>query len=440
MPNPVPANRQSFEENINSLLEELVLAEKWQRPSILLAVHKSKFGQNKAQQALEDRLNKLGQNVTHLLVDQDRSDIPHFIVGTPSPDKSVFFVSNVDWGGGADRKDAYRALNIYRELFVEHHIKIVLWLTVNEAANLPRFAPDFWAFRHRVIEFTGQRLPRKINLPAGVLIWDVQNPVDSFDKLEARVSVREELLAKLPHNTEALSARIDLLNNLGYLYWARGDSDKASEELAAGLDLAGEQLAGKTRSSLLNGLAIISYEAEKYDRAIEIYEKALQDNPADPSLLINLSATCRAVGRNLEAISLAKRALKIDARDPKIWNALGFIYAAMGKFDEAITCFGKAAELAPRNAAYPIALAICYDLVERPDETGRQLKIARKLAKDQTRIYLDIYEAALLGNTAKSLELAHAAIFSNQISKYDLRRDPNLNLLMDSVQIQEMFA
>ena len=58
-----------------------------------------------------------------------------------------------------------------------------------------------------------------------------------------------------------------MLNNLGYLYWAMGNSDKASQALTDGLDLAGEQLAGKTRSSLLNGLAIISYEAEKYDRA-----------------------------------------------------------------------------------------------------------------------------------------------------------------------------
>ncbi len=440
MPNPALPNRLSFEENVNTLLEELLLAEKWQRPSILLAVHKSKFGQGKAEKALEDKLNKLGQTVTHIKVDQTRSDVPHLVLKTPAPDKTIFFVSNIDWGSGPDRKDAYRALNIYRELFVENHVKVVFWLTLNEAATLPRYAPDFWAFRHRVFEFTGQRLPRKVNLPAGVLIWDVQDPVDQFDKPEARISVREELLAKLPHNLEARSTRIDLLNNLGYLYWAMGNSDKASQELTAGLELAGQQYAGKIRSSLLNGLAIISYEAEKYDRAVEIYEKALQDSPAEAFLRINLSATYRALGRNQEAISLAKRAIRINARDPRIWNALGHIYATMGKFDEALTCFSKAAELSPRSAAYHLALAICYDLVERPDETGRQLDIARSLARDRTRIYLDIYEAALLGNAAKSLELARAAIRANLVLKYDLRRDPNINLLMDSSQIEEMFA
>ena len=70
------------------------------------------------------------------MVDKERSDVPHLILSTPATDRSVFFVSNIDWGGGQDRKDAYRSLNIYRELFVDNHIRVVFWLTVNEAAIL----------------------------------------------------------------------------------------------------------------------------------------------------------------------------------------------------------------------------------------------------------------------------------------------------------------
>ena len=45
---------------------------------------------------------------------------------SPAPDpsrpggKPVFFISNLDWGGGEDGKQAYRALNMQRELFVEN--------------------------------------------------------------------------------------------------------------------------------------------------------------------------------------------------------------------------------------------------------------------------------------------------------------------------------
>src|SRR5512133_936927 len=136
MSNLVSANRLSFEDNINSLLEELVLADKWQRPSLLLAVHKSKFGQARAEKALEAKLQNLGHQVVHITVDNEHSDVPHLVVEARTPASTVFFVSNLDWGGGADRMDAYRALNIYRELFVDHHIRVVFWLTLNEAATL----------------------------------------------------------------------------------------------------------------------------------------------------------------------------------------------------------------------------------------------------------------------------------------------------------------
>ena len=245
-------------------------------------------------------------------------------------------------------------------------------------------------------------------------------------------------MAKLPRNAEARSARIDLLYNLGYLYWAMGDAGKALQQLKAGLDLAPEPRAGPIRSSLLNGLAIISYEAKQYEQAVNLYREAMQESPQDALLTINLSATCCALGRNQEAIELGKRAAKLHERDARVWNTLGHIYAAVGRYDDAISCFSKAAELGPRIAAYPSALAICYDLVERQDETHRQLEIARRLARDSAIIYVDIYETALYGNSAKSLELARQAIGARTLSAIDLRRDPNLSLLLDSVQIEQM--
>ena len=440
MSDPLPPNRLSFDENINALLEELVLAEKWERPSILLAVHKSKFGQNKAQKTLEDRLNKLGQRVSYLVVDEQHSDIPHSILSTPAAEGSVFFVSNIDWGGGQDRKDAYRAINIYRELFVERHLRAVFWLTVNEAAVLPRYAPDFWAFRHRVIEFTGQRIPHTVILPSGVLIWDIQNSVDPFDTLQARISVREELLSKLPRNAEANASRADLLYNLGYLYWLMGNTEKAAQQLLAGLDLVTGEQVDPIRSSLLSGLAILSYEAKDYARAADLCTEALQEYPQSASLTINLTITLCTLGRNQEALALARKAIKLNGRDARVWNALGYVYLAMGKADDAINCFTNAAGFGPRIAAYHVALAICYDIVERPDETRHELALARTLARDQAINFLDIYESALLENPPKSLALARAAVRAGQLSALELWRDPNLNLLMDPAQLKEILA
>jgi tetratricopeptide (TPR) repeat protein len=437
MANPVAASRLSFEENLNILFEEIVLARKWDRPSILLAVHKSRYGQQRAEQALEERLKKIGVAVTQITVDAEHSDIPHLIVAAQPGDQTVFFVSNPGWGGGPDRMDAYRALNIYRELFVDHHLRVVLWLTTNEASTLARFAPDFWSFRHRVVEFTGQRIPRQVKLPAGALLWDVQNPVDPFDAHEARIAVREELLTKLPNNDEARASRVDLLYNLGYLYWASGDAQNASRRLHAGLELAQGAQASEARAALLNGLAILCYEAKDYAQAADLLQQALQLHPDDALLLINLGFTSNASGRNQDAATFANRAVRLKPRDGKMWAAHGYVFAAMGKFDEAIASFAKAIELSPRIASYHAALAILYDFVERTDDTAREFELARALAEEPVRSFIDIYEAALAGNAADAVELAKKQIAARQISLIELRRDPNLSLLVDPAQLED---
>ncbi len=439
MSNPVAAGRLSFDENLNILLEELVLARKWDRPSILLAVHRSKFGQQKAERALEERLKKLGLDVARITVDPQHSDIPHMAVNAPAAEQTVFFASNLDWGSGPDNKDAYRALNIYRELFVDYHLRIVLWLTPNEAATLARFAPDFWSFRHRVIEFSGQRIPRQVRLPSGVLLWDIQSSVDPFDTLDARIAVREELLGKLPHNGEARSPRIDLLYNLGYLYWAAGDAAQAAQRLNTGLELATGAYAGEARSSLLNGLAVLCYEANDHTGAADLLQQALQQSPEDASILMNLSVVSNALGRSQEAVTLAKRAVRLKPRDPRMSSTQGYVYAAVGKFDEALSSFGASVELAPRRAAPHAALAICYDFVGRTDDTAHELELARALARAGTLILIDIYEALLAGNAVSAEAIARSAVSSGRLARVDLQRDPNLSLLIDPAQLQDTF-
>lgn len=436
MPNSISQSGKSFEENIELLFEELELAIKWGRPSILLAVHKSKLGQDKAGKALEQKLNILGKHIVQVIVNNERPDVPHILISMPELYQTVFFVSNIDWGGGQDGKDAYRALNIYRELFVENLIKVVFWLTPGEAANLPRYAPDFWSFRHRVIEFLAQRTYGKVVLPAGILIWQVQDSIDSFDKPEQRIAAREEILAKLPGNNESLTTRIELLYNIGYLYWVQGNSSRASKALTTALELTKGFDLPQNRSKLLNGIAAIHFEAGQYERAIELYKQAIVNNPEDNSLLVNLSAACCAIGQNQEAITIGKRAVKMNGTDAKIWNRLGYIYCAMQKFEESISCFSKAVELAPQVYAYQESLAVAYSTIERLDESRRLLVLARGLAGEQADFRFDIYEQAVTGEEDKSLELLQKALDANKISLTEVHRDPNLNLLFEPARLE----
>ncbi len=438
MSNASPRGGKTFDDNISVLYDEISLAAKWGRPSILLAIHKSKLSQEKTEDELESRLRRDGRGVTRIVVNPERADVPHLIASTPGCTQTVFFVSNIDWGGGADGKDAYRALNLYRELFVENGIKVVFSLTSNEAANLARHAPDFWAFRHRVIEFASVRAAHKASLPAGILLWDIPESIDPFDNLDDKIRAREEIMSRLPHNSEALSTRVDLHYVLGHLHWLRDDAVKAAAAFESGLKLAEGHQLSELAWHLSNGMAILEHEAGLYEKAARRYEQALEAAPESSALLINLSAAVCMLGRNNEAITIAKRAVRANPSDARVWNRFGYVYQAMGRVDDARTCFSEAAALAPRNPTYMESLAVAYWVIERPDEAMRCLQAARQLEPRQAATRLEVYEAGIKGNSASAQELLRKGLADGSLTKSEVRRDANLSLLLDPSQIEAL--
>ncbi|MBI5354085.1 MAG: hypothetical protein HZB50_15695 [Chloroflexi bacterium] len=155
------SHSKSFREGISILTDEINLALQWQRPSILLTVHKSKLGQVKAQETLEREIVKKNIKVKRIKINSSNTDIISVLCRTPDRDRIVFFVSGIETAEKQKAGDVYRALNMHREFLVEQHVRVVFWLTELEAGNLPHHAPDFWAFRHRVVEFASRENPKK---------------------------------------------------------------------------------------------------------------------------------------------------------------------------------------------------------------------------------------------------------------------------------------
>lgn len=429
---------KSFDENIDSLFEELKLAIQWNRPSILLAVHKSIPSRAKAEAALHAMITKLGQAVVRVEATHESPDVARTILQATDRDKSVFFVSNIDRGGGEDGKDAYRALNIYRELFVEQRVRAVFWLTVNEALALPHHAPDFWAFRHRVIEFATPRAPKTISLPAGLLIWHIQAASDAPNKLREKIASRERLLKELPARAESLSTRIELLYTLGYLHWALGEIQKSRHALNTGVELAQRPELSRIQSWLLNGSAILEYEAGDRQKALKSLAGLSAGNPQDNLIAMNYGTALCAVGKNSEAIAQGKKAIRSEPTNARLWNTLGFMYAAMGMLDESARCFVKAKELAPSNRFYYESLAACYNMMGLQQEALEQLKLAAELTGSRPFL-MEVFEQAVLGEDEKALSLLRAAVESGRFTRDEVRRDPNLNILFDEA-LSKAFA
>jgi len=165
----------TFEDRVNIVLDELSLGIQWERPSLIVVVYRSEHIKNIVQAILAKSLGESGQVVLHYAVDKLHYDIPLELLDHPKHRQAVFFVSGLRWGGGRGYSNAYRALNMHREYLVEGNIKAIFWLTINEGKQLARFSPDFWAFRHKVVEF--------LDLPSKKSIKPLESSKGSFHSL-----------------------------------------------------------------------------------------------------------------------------------------------------------------------------------------------------------------------------------------------------------------
>jgi tetratricopeptide (TPR) repeat protein len=258
---------ESLEDRVDMLFEELALAVKWQRPSILLAIYASDLTCAEAQLMLEKKLAGLGQSVSRLTVENAHADIPMFLSRFPDRDKTVFFVRRLKLGGKRGGHHTYRALNIRRELLVDHHIRVVFWITEKEAAELPVQAPDFWAFRHRVIEFLDFPAPERI----AVLAQSLPQAGSSDEMVEVfKKAVRLE-----PKN-------VNLLSSLGDIY------------------------------SSLN----------RTDEALQVFRKATRVEPKNANLWIRLGDIYRGAGRISDAQKAYKAAIALEPNNRNAQAAL----------------------------------------------------------------------------------------------------------------------
>ncbi len=144
------------------------------------------------------------------------------------------------------RAEFLRGLNYHREqLAAKAPWSTVFWLTEASLDELARQAPDFWAWREQVLDFS---LPREAQIRQEKFISEIDNR-DSPRK-QQRVAELEAYFAGRAGG-ETL-AEVDMLAELGRLYWSVGDYAQARvrlEAAIAGYDTLGEVLAQAAASA-----------------------------------------------------------------------------------------------------------------------------------------------------------------------------------------------
>jgi tetratricopeptide (TPR) repeat protein len=388
---------ESFEERVDILFEELELAIKWERPSILIAVYESEYVRKDVENLLEGRLSKLGQKVSHFHIDEKQFDTPMILVQNPDNKETVYFITGLKWGGGKGGFNAYRALNMRREFFIDNLMRAIFWLTKSEAANLPRHAPDFWAFRHRVVEFTEDAVIHKQKLTENQLSWDGWKSAELLDDIEEKIALRESMLADLPEGLESQASRTDLLYTLASYYWAKGNNDKSLELLNKGIGLAARMQDLVAESQFWAGIGIVYHTQKDFTRALPAYQKAVERNSYNIYAWNNLAIAYNDLGNSNNAIQVCRKAIDLNPRNSGAYAILGNIYLQLGQFEDAKESFQIASRLEPKVALYWTNLGVSFQDQGRNKEALRAYLKASRLAPQDAIVWKN------LGNLYKSM-------------------------------------
>ncbi len=371
---------ESFEERLSSLFEELDLAVRWNRPSILVAVYESEQVRRKAQAALTDRLAGIGQAAAEFRISETNYDVPLILAQRPEREGTVFFVSGLKWGGSKGGQEAFRALNLHREYFVDFQVRAVFWLTQAEAAELPQRSPDFWAFRHRVIEFLDAPDREDGARSAPDLAWGMGRADELREDLDGKIALRRQLLDQLPDGDESLIARLDLFYDLACLLWAGGDLRQSGDLLKKGLELAGRVRDAGLQSRFWTGLGILRHSRQQFSEALTAYQNAIQLDAGAAVPRLDLAILLRDLGRYDDAIQACEEAAGLSPAEAAPQVVLGGFYRDLGRLEEARETYRLAARLDPRDPRPWLGLGRVFRELDRPREALRALRKAVRLA------------------------------------------------------------
>ena len=199
----------SLDERIKIMLDEFMMSIQWERPCITFAVYRSEYVKRNTLLAIQHALVSKEKEVVPIDVNKNLFDIPLVIRDYPDGTNKVFSISGLRWGGGRGYSNAYRALNMHREHLIESKALSLFWLTAFEAKQLAKFAPDFWAFRHLVVEFS--------DFPS---IPVIKLPTNAYQDTKTIIEIYLAFIKSNPDNMQALTS-------VAKLYYALGCYDDA---------------------------------------------------------------------------------------------------------------------------------------------------------------------------------------------------------------------
>jgi tetratricopeptide (TPR) repeat protein len=308
----------------------------------------SEFLRVEVENTLEKSL--LGRGLKMVRVDAgENKDLPSFF-SSQNPGNSVFLVHNLENGF----PEAIHYLNFKRETLIGQKVKAVFWVREEELSRITLEAPDFFAFRNRVVEFMDS--PAEKEFTPALTAFALETKYRSHTEIERSIALKEKLLSELSTETEISEY---LLSSLATLYSTIGayqkSLDYSEKALKVGLAVFGDK--HPNVAAEYNNIGEVWWMLGDVRKAIEYYNKALavfsDKHPKVAAVYNNIGIAWGDLGDNEKAIKYCSKALEINlavfgdkhSSVAKNYNNLGLGWSNLGDTRKSIEYVTKALEI-----------------------------------------------------------------------------------------------
>lgn len=248
----------------------------------------------------------------------------------------------------------------------------------------------------------------------GVLVTYIRQQMQNGDSARHAVQLFDVMLSQHPHEADIHQLYCEYL-------MAHDDYKAAAEQQSYALDINPTDANGWRR------LMIIDMMDDNYPAAIRAAERALEYNPDSLDLYSYIAPAYYQMKEYDKALDIYQKALAMtDSADvmtrSDLIGGMGDVYFERGDTVKAFEVYGQALELNPLNAGVMNNYAYFLSLSGlRLDEAERMAATVIKMYPDNAT-YLDTYAWVLYkkGDTAKALEYIRKAIANDDSPSSDL--------------------
>lgn len=189
--------------------------------------------------------------------------------------------------------------------------------------------------------------------------------------------------------------------------------------------------------------AYAAQQAGQLEQAVTLFREALQSDPRNATLRLDLAYALLQLKRNEDALSEFQSVVRARPDDVELQRQIGYLQIELKRNDEAIVSFQNAVRLEPKNEETRLQLAYLLQEAKRRDEALAQFRVLAQSQNPKTR--REAREA--IGNISGSLpqgakftevysETYGQSRFSNVITSGSVRR----GVILDAEKRRELYA